>query len=89
MRVTKKMYKPILQAIIICDACHKPIEKDQFVYEFKLDDGTIKQAHGGKCTDVFAMQIKRMVPIVAPDWWIRQVPNPLNDAGSTEQPKVL
>jgi RNase P subunit RPR2 len=58
---------------LICDACHKPIEKGQYAYEIQLDNRTIKKSHGYPCCDSF--EIKR-VPIHFPDWWIRQIPNP-------------
>lgn len=67
---------------IICDSCGEAIEKIQYVYEVKLDDGTIKHSHGGACLAKFSDQIKR-IPIKAPDWWIRSIPNPADDEGIT------
>jgi hypothetical protein len=61
---------------LICDACNQPIEKDQFAYEIKLDDGSIKHSHGYPCC--YKFEVKR-VPIIQPDWWIRQIHNPAED----------
>jgi len=71
---------------IVCDACGKLIVKEQYVYEIKLDNGAIKESHGGNCTEVFAKQISRL-PIQQPDWWIRQVPNPLDVQDKSEGAK--
>lgn len=59
---------------IICDACGQPIQADQFRYQIKLDDGTIKDSHGVPCVGKFGKNINR-IPIQKPDWWIRQVGN--------------
>ena len=52
-----------------CEVCGEPFKKDQYVYEIKLDDGTIIKSHGYPCCD--RVQIKR-IPLKANDWWIRQ-----------------
>jgi hypothetical protein len=61
-----------------CDSCGFIIEKGQYAYEVKLDDGTLKHSHGGKCLSVFGKMIKR-IPIKDPDWWVRDIPNPAGD----------
>ncbi len=63
--------------VIICDHCGKLIERGQFAYEIQLDDGSIKDSHGGICADRFSDKVKRL-PISKPDWWIRQVQNPID-----------
>ena len=65
------------QEFVICATCGSPVRQGDYVYQIKLDDGSIVETHGGGCIPSGKIG-KHRLPLVKPDWWIRQVPNPLD-----------
>jgi len=56
----------------ICFKCKRTIEKGQYVYKVKLDDGSEVFSHGGECLHNAPISLKRL-PMRDGDWWVRKL----------------
>ena len=55
-----------------CASCTRPFLIGQYVYEVKLDSGSIVRSHGGHCQEDLSHRINR-IPLKVPDWWVRKL----------------